>query len=195
MVLKRKRSESDFGSVFSSTQQLDNRGFDFTAMSAMDTARRGFFAQRTTPAHLPSRTMKRFRDNRPSESEVYRKFNTRSISTVALAHRSPLARRTHHGCPLLRPAPARRASPRTITVPHTPRRRSACPSPRAKPPHAPAAVFTQLLEPPRTVELDKLVGVLSFLIIRHVAAVAGSRAPEHSDKLRGLRYGAGRWRR
>jgi hypothetical protein len=76
MVLKRKRSESDFGSVFSSTQRLDNRSFDFTAMSAMDTARRGFFAQRlTTPAHLPSRTMKRFRDNRPSESDVYRKFN------------------------------------------------------------------------------------------------------------------------
>lgn len=40
----------------------------------METARRGFFSPRlSVPSHLPSRTMKRFRDNRPSDSEVYRK--------------------------------------------------------------------------------------------------------------------------
>ncbi|KAL2194144.1 hypothetical protein P885DRAFT_43736 [Corynascus similis CBS 632.67] len=72
MVLKRKRSESELGSVFSSTQRLDSNSFNFDALSAMDTARRGFFATRqSTPSHLPSRTIKRFRDNRPSESEVY----------------------------------------------------------------------------------------------------------------------------
>ncbi|KAL2134310.1 hypothetical protein VTI74DRAFT_507 [Chaetomium olivicolor] len=74
MVLKRKRSESELslGSVFSSSQRIGNDRFNFDAMAAMDTARRGFFAPRmTTPSHLPSRTMKRFRDNRPSESEVF----------------------------------------------------------------------------------------------------------------------------
>ncbi|KAJ4291482.1 hypothetical protein N0V88_006079 [Collariella sp. IMI 366227] len=74
MVLKRKRSDSEMSlaSVFSSTQRVENDRFNFDAMAAMDTARRGFFAPRmATPSHLPSRTMKRFRDNRPSESEVF----------------------------------------------------------------------------------------------------------------------------
>ncbi|KAK3305461.1 uncharacterized protein B0T15DRAFT_434322 [Chaetomium strumarium] len=71
MCLKRKRSESELA-VFSSTQSLSSSRFSFDAMSAMDTARRGFFVPRLpTPSHLPIRTMKRFRDNRPSESEVY----------------------------------------------------------------------------------------------------------------------------
>ncbi len=74
MVLKRKRSDCELGSVFSSEQQMDSGCFNFNSMSAMDTARRGFFAPRvSTPSHLPSRTMKRFRDNRPSEEQVYRK--------------------------------------------------------------------------------------------------------------------------
>jgi hypothetical protein len=76
MVLKRKRSESELGSVFSSAQRVPSGCFNFDSVSAMDTARRGFFAPRlSTPSHLPSRTVKRFRDNRPSESEVHRKFN------------------------------------------------------------------------------------------------------------------------
>ena len=76
MVLKRKRSESELGSVFSSAQPLPSDCFNFDSVSAMDTARRGFFAPRlSTPSHLHSRTVKRFRDNRPSESEVHRKFN------------------------------------------------------------------------------------------------------------------------
>ena len=75
MVLKRKRSDCELGPVFSSDQQMDTGSFNFNSMAAMDTARRGFFAPRlSTPSHLPSRTMKRFRDNRPSESEVHRKF-------------------------------------------------------------------------------------------------------------------------
>ncbi|KAK4153369.1 protein MEMO1 [Chaetomidium leptoderma] len=72
MVLKRKRSESELGSVFISTPRLDGGCFNFDALSAMDTARRGFFASRlSTASHLPGRTMKRFRDNRPSESEIH----------------------------------------------------------------------------------------------------------------------------
>lgn len=74
MVLKRKRSECDFGSVFASPQGVVTECFNFNSIAAMETARRGFFAPRlSTPAHLPSRTMKRFRDNRPSEADIYRK--------------------------------------------------------------------------------------------------------------------------
>ncbi|KAG7284084.1 hypothetical protein NEMBOFW57_010445 [Staphylotrichum longicolle] len=72
MVLKRKRSDCELGPVFSSDQRMDSGSFNFNSMAAMDTARRGFFAPRLpTPSHLPSRTMKRFRDNRPPESEVH----------------------------------------------------------------------------------------------------------------------------
>ncbi|KAK4108360.1 hypothetical protein N656DRAFT_792657 [Canariomyces notabilis] len=75
MVTKRKRSDSEISfasSAFSSPSRTDGNSFNFNAMSAMDTARRGFFSPRlSTPSHLPSRTMKRFRDNRPSETEVY----------------------------------------------------------------------------------------------------------------------------
>ncbi|AEO67791.1 uncharacterized protein THITE_2116864 [Thermothielavioides terrestris NRRL 8126] len=58
MLLKRKRSESELslGAVFSSSQELDS----------------GRLNRMSTPSHLPSRTMKRFRDNRPSDSEVYK---------------------------------------------------------------------------------------------------------------------------
>ncbi|KAK4236466.1 protein MEMO1 [Achaetomium macrosporum] len=85
MCLKRKRSESEL-SVFPSTQLLNNDRFNFDAMSAMNTARRGFFAPRlSTPSHLPSRTLKRFRDNRPSESEVYQ--HTLDVLYSAQPHR------------------------------------------------------------------------------------------------------------
>lgn len=83
MVLKRKRSDS--GLVFGSSTFLSPLGpgsssFNFDAISAMDTARRGFFSTRQpTPSHLPSRTLKRFRDNRPPESEVHRR-STRTVS-------------------------------------------------------------------------------------------------------------------
>ncbi|KAL2262242.1 hypothetical protein VTK26DRAFT_2034 [Humicola hyalothermophila] len=74
MLLKRKRSdvELSYGSVFASTQQVGESSFNFDAIAAMETARRGFFSPRlSTPSHLHSRTMKRVRNNRPAESEVY----------------------------------------------------------------------------------------------------------------------------
>ena len=106
MVLKRKRSDCELGSVFSSEQRLDSGCFNFNSMSAMDTARRGFFAPRVaTPSHLPSRTMKRFRDNRPSEGEVYRKFSQA------------------HFCPFTFSPPARLSSERTLDVLYSAQRR------------------------------------------------------------------------
>lgn len=61
-MLKRKRSSSELGSPANPTH-LD---------PAMDASQRTSY---DTPApHLPSRTLKRFRDGRPSDDEVHRKF-------------------------------------------------------------------------------------------------------------------------
>ncbi|KXX74573.1 Protein MEMO1 [Madurella mycetomatis] len=75
MLLKRKRSDSELSSgssTFSSLLRPDSDSFSFDAILAMDTSRRGFFSPRLpAPSHLPSRTMKRFRNNRPSDAEVH----------------------------------------------------------------------------------------------------------------------------
>ncbi|KAI1857159.1 hypothetical protein JX265_011360 [Neoarthrinium moseri] len=75
MVLKRKRSESELslsscGTAFSSPPRPDasHAGMDLT--SPTPSCRSGM----ATPSHLPSRTMKRIRDSRPSDEEVHRKF-------------------------------------------------------------------------------------------------------------------------
>ncbi|KAI5921099.1 hypothetical protein F4810DRAFT_385274 [Camillea tinctor] len=65
MLLKRKRSESEL-SLSSSNGLGSPSKHDIT----MDMAG----PRIATPAHLPSRTMKRFRDSRPSDEEVHRKF-------------------------------------------------------------------------------------------------------------------------
>ncbi|KAK4180998.1 hypothetical protein QBC36DRAFT_319135 [Triangularia setosa] len=73
MVVKRKRSDSQLNS-FSSALASPPRAssFNFDAVCAMDTARRGFFSPRLpTSSHMPGRTMKRFRDNRPSEEIIH----------------------------------------------------------------------------------------------------------------------------
>ncbi|KAK4195255.1 hypothetical protein QBC40DRAFT_289344 [Triangularia verruculosa] len=73
MVIKRKRSDSHLNS-FSSALASPPRAssFNFDAICAMDTARRGFFSPRLpTSSHMPGRTMKRFRDNRPSEEIIH----------------------------------------------------------------------------------------------------------------------------
>ena len=92
MLLKRKRSDAElsYGFMFASTQKLNGDSFNFDAMSAMETARRGFFSPRqSTPSHLHSRTMKRFRDNRPAESEVYRKLTQDTLSHLTFTYPSP----------------------------------------------------------------------------------------------------------
>ncbi|KAK4452130.1 hypothetical protein QBC34DRAFT_399285 [Podospora aff. communis PSN243] len=73
MVIKRKRSESElsFSSAFSSPSRPGSNPFDFGAMGASNW---GVLSSRpSTPSHLHSRTMKRFRDNRPSEAEVHQR--------------------------------------------------------------------------------------------------------------------------
>ncbi|KAK5659291.1 hypothetical protein OQA88_1384 [Cercophora sp. LCS_1] len=73
MVLKRKRSESEFSfnSNFSTPPRPDTSSFEFSAMGPSSWTMLG--SRSSTPSHLPSRTMKRFRDNRPSEAEVHQR--------------------------------------------------------------------------------------------------------------------------
>lgn len=80
-LLKRKRSDSELsfssGSTFSSPPRPGSSSFDFCTMAmAMDGRPPAFSPIRSrTPSHLHSRTMKRFRNNRPSDEEVHRKFH------------------------------------------------------------------------------------------------------------------------
>ncbi|KAK3322063.1 hypothetical protein B0H66DRAFT_553202 [Apodospora peruviana] len=77
MVLKRRRSDSEhsFSSAFSSPQRPGSSNFDFRASCAVvSPTSRGLFSpssRGSTPSHLPSRTMKRYRNNRPSDAQVH----------------------------------------------------------------------------------------------------------------------------
>lgn len=119
MVLKRKRSASELCSSpsstsssstfsFSSPPHNTNNPFAFT----MDPS------PLALPAHLPSRTLKRFRDSRPADEEVHRKFyewrahhRRRASKTESSCH-VPVertlnllysAQQQHHGLPEMMP--------------------------------------------------------------------------------------------
>lgn len=66
-LVKRKRSDSELSFSSSATLYSPPRG---AGKCTTPTYRVG-----CTPLHLPSRTMKRFRDNRPSDVEVHREFS------------------------------------------------------------------------------------------------------------------------
>ncbi|RYP24426.1 hypothetical protein DL767_008596 [Monosporascus sp. MG133] len=74
MVLKRKRSESEFSVASSSAVGSPPRPFAsamdvyFTSPSPLRPQSRSM-----APAHLPSRTLKRFRDSRPSDELIHRR--------------------------------------------------------------------------------------------------------------------------
>ena len=139
MVLKRKRSESElsFSSTFSSPPRPGSSAFDF---SAMETESWGFLTSRSsTPSHLPSRTMKRFRDNRPSEAEVHRTYYCQLWPGHRLTRR---CLRTHSQSPLFGPAAAIVDHWQTATSPchaHTMPECNDCS------PQPPATFFAQLL--------------------------------------------------
>ncbi|KAH6657885.1 hypothetical protein BKA67DRAFT_689120 [Truncatella angustata] len=93
MQLKRKRSESELslsssstGSAFNSPSRpgCSSSHMDTENTSSSSPAHRFFMA---TPSHLPSRTMKRFRDNRPSQEEVHQ----RTINMLFSAAQRPQA--------------------------------------------------------------------------------------------------------
>lgn len=103
MVIKRKRSESElssFSSAFSSPTRPGSQSIDTLAIGQINWG--ALSSRSSTPNHLPSRTMKRFRDNRPSESEVHRESPNASHRPVKTLTRTPPLR-THIEPPLLCP--------------------------------------------------------------------------------------------
>ncbi|KAK0750380.1 hypothetical protein B0T18DRAFT_428333 [Schizothecium vesticola] len=92
MVIKRKRSESElssFSSAFSSPTRPGSQSIDTVAIGQINWG--ALSSRSSTPNHLPSRTMKRFRDNRPSESEVHqRTLNLLYSAQQRQQHQTPM---------------------------------------------------------------------------------------------------------
>lgn len=96
MVIKRKRSESElssFSSAFSSPTRPGSQSIDTLAIGQINWG--ALSSRSSTPNHLPSRTMKRFRDNRPSESEVHRESPNASHRPVKTLTRTPPPQNAH----------------------------------------------------------------------------------------------------
>ncbi|KAI1137199.1 hypothetical protein F5Y05DRAFT_81133 [Hypoxylon sp. FL0543] len=90
MVLKRKRSESELSLSSSSAFSSPPRPDPFSAMD-LDTSPVRRTSRGSTPAHLPSRTMKRFRDSRPSDEEIHQ----RTLNMLYTAQRQHAAHQEH----------------------------------------------------------------------------------------------------
>ncbi|KAK3391528.1 hypothetical protein B0T20DRAFT_81235 [Sordaria brevicollis] len=78
MFLKRKRSESELSFSSSlpspSAGMSNDHGFDLSAIASVINSQKSFSSMPLpTPSHLHSRTMKRYRNNRPSEEEVHQR--------------------------------------------------------------------------------------------------------------------------
>ncbi|KAF6827917.1 orf21 protein [Colletotrichum plurivorum] len=82
MVLKRKRSDSELVTAFTSPARSDSsiESFDFPLSPSL-----AFPRAFATPSHISGRTMKRFRDNRPSEEEVHQ----RTLNILYSAQQQP----------------------------------------------------------------------------------------------------------
>jgi hypothetical protein len=92
MVLKRKRSDSEMS--FSSSPPPNTMNIDnYSPLSYPQSI------QENAPAHLSSRTRKRYRDNRPSESTIHRMPPV--IDSYALAYPLTLMSTTEHTLSLL----------------------------------------------------------------------------------------------
>ncbi|KAB5578119.1 hypothetical protein GE09DRAFT_540897 [Coniochaeta sp. 2T2.1] len=95
-ILKRKRSESEFSlssnSTFSSPPRPGSSNFNFGGMDSAP-IRYG-----VAPSHLPSRTLKRLRDNRLSEEQIHQ--NTLNLLYSAQQqqhhHHNPAAQSSQH---------------------------------------------------------------------------------------------------
>lgn len=86
-MVKRKRSCSELSattSCFSSPSRPEAMEIDMSPVSPLIAKSSRYI----TPSHLPSRTMKRIRDNRPSEEEIHGEFSQspKLPATDAIAH-------------------------------------------------------------------------------------------------------------
>ncbi|TDZ14328.1 hypothetical protein Cob_v012838 [Colletotrichum orbiculare MAFF 240422] len=106
MVLKRKRSDSELLPVFNSPARSDSSVESFDVPISPSLAFPRAFA---TPAHLSSRTMKRFRDNRPSEDEIHQR--TLKMLYSAQHHNETLV---HDSSPSPAPAPTARSTQKSL---------------------------------------------------------------------------------
>ncbi|KAI2471326.1 hypothetical protein F4781DRAFT_387288 [Annulohypoxylon bovei var. microspora] len=89
MVLKRKRSESELSFSSSSAFSSPPRPDQFSAMDIDTSPIR--MSRGSTPAHLHSRTMKRFRDSRPSDEEIHQ----RTLNMLYTAQKQQIAHQNH----------------------------------------------------------------------------------------------------
>ncbi|KAI0380186.1 hypothetical protein F5Y04DRAFT_257631 [Hypomontagnella monticulosa] len=111
MQLKRKRSESELSissSVFSSPTKPEQ--FTMMDLDGSNTSPLRRLSRGSTPSHLPSRTMKRFRDSRPSDEEIHQ----RTLNMLYTAQKQHIAHQHHSQFANLatqpRPQPASTAS-------------------------------------------------------------------------------------
>ncbi|OLN86795.1 hypothetical protein CCHL11_07876 [Colletotrichum chlorophyti] len=110
MAFKRKRSDSELFNQFTSPARSDSSvdSFDFPVSPSPS-----FPRAYVTPSHLPSRTMKRFRDNRPSADEIHQRTLNMLYSAQQqnqdLAHTNP-----HNSIPAPSPAPAASSSQKSL---------------------------------------------------------------------------------
>ncbi|KAI1106152.1 hypothetical protein F4804DRAFT_301605 [Jackrogersella minutella] len=86
MVLKRKRSESELSFCSSSAFSSPPRPDIFATMD-IDSSPIRFASRGSTPAHLHSRTMKRFRNSRPSDEEIHQ----RTLNIMYTAQKQQIA--------------------------------------------------------------------------------------------------------
>lgn len=116
MFLKRKRSESDMSfnsSLPSPSAGMSNdHGFDLSAIASVINSQKSFSTiPLPTPSHLHSRTMKRYRNNRPSEEEVHQ----RTLSLLYAAQQQQQHQQHQAASPAFDPHPQQR-EPSTINT-------------------------------------------------------------------------------
>ncbi|KAI1459987.1 hypothetical protein F4805DRAFT_419457 [Annulohypoxylon moriforme] len=107
MVLKRKRSESELSFSSSSAFSSPPRPDQFSTMDIDTSPIR--MSRGSTPAHLHSRTLKRFRDSRPSDEEIHQ----RTLNMLYTAQKQQIAHQNYQSNAQLNNALP--AQPRTST--------------------------------------------------------------------------------
>ncbi|KAF9876754.1 hypothetical protein CkaCkLH20_05600 [Colletotrichum karsti] len=106
MAFKRKRSASELTTLFNSPARSDSsvESFDFPVSPSL-----AFPRAFAAPSHLSSRTMKRFRNNRPSEEEVHQ----RTLKMLYSAQQQNQPSVEEHA-PAPAPAPAARNTQKSL---------------------------------------------------------------------------------
>ncbi|GKT41619.1 uncharacterized protein ColSpa_01800 [Colletotrichum spaethianum] len=109
MAFKRKRSESELFTSFNSPARSESSIESFESpISPSPVYPRAY----VTPSHLPSRTMKRFRDNRPSENQIHQR--TLNMLYSAQQQGQYIINQTHDANLEPSPAPTSRSTQKSL---------------------------------------------------------------------------------